>query len=46
MLHYLSYVPVTGTDWYMTTTTEYDFITRNVDAIQSTLLPAAASRSC
>jgi signal transduction histidine kinase/ActR/RegA family two-component response regulator len=37
VLHYTYYMPIEGTDWFITTTLHYDLISRNVDVIRTTL---------
>lgn len=37
ILHYTYYMPIEGTDWFITTTLHYDLISGNVDVIRTTL---------
>ncbi|MCI8517585.1 MAG: response regulator [Hungatella sp.] len=37
VLHYTYYMPVAGTEWFITTTLHYDLISGNVDVIRTTL---------
>lgn len=37
VIHYTYYMPVKGTDWFITTTLHYDLISENVDVIRTTL---------
>ncbi|MCI8284339.1 MAG: response regulator [Firmicutes bacterium] len=37
VVHYTYYMPIEGTDWFITTTLHYDLISENVDVIRTTL---------